>query len=272
MDFMPRIARVVVEIAVDREFDYLIPERLELELQVGSQVVVPFGRSEARGYVVSLSDQSDVDASKLKEIRDRVGKKVLIEQNILDLARWIADYYCAPVEAAVRTVLPSAVRKKGAGFKERLMVFPTDAAMNELAVEELRKRAPKQAAALDVLLGGKEMFLHHLARVAGTTTGTIRTLDEKGFVQIRRGAIRRDPMANQTILRTQPLELMPQQADALKMIKESVDTLKPPVILLYGVTGSGKTEVYLQAIQYAMDKGKGAILLVQEISLTPQTL
>jgi primosomal protein N' (replication factor Y) (superfamily II helicase) len=272
MAFMPRIARVIVEIAVDREFDYLIPDRLESEIQVGSQVVIPFGRTEARGYVVSLSDQSDVDVSKLKEIRDRVGKKVLVEQNILDLARWIADYYCAPVEAAVRTVLPGAVRKKGAGFKERLMVFPTDAATNELAVEELRRHAPKQAAALDVLLSGKNMFLHHLARAAGTTTGTIRTLEEKGFVQIQRGAVRRDPTANLTILPTQPLELMTQQADALKQIKESIDTLKPPVLLLYGVTGSGKTEVYLQAIQYAMDKGRGAIVLVPEISLTPQTL
>ncbi len=269
---MPRIARVIVEIAVDREFDYLIPERLEADLKVGSQVVVPFGRSEARGYIVSLADQSDVDFSKLKEIRDRVGKKALVEQNILDLARWIADYYCAPVEAAVRTVLPGAVRKKGAGFKQRLMVFPTDAATNELAVEALRKRAPRQADALDVLLASKGMFLPHLAKNAGVTTGTIRALEEKGFVQIGRSAVRRDPMANQTILKTHPLELMPQQADALKRVRESIDTLKPPVVLLYGVTGSGKTEVYLQAIQYAMDKGKGAIVLVPEISLTPQTL
>ena len=131
MAFMPRIARVVVEIAVDREFDYLIPDRLESEIQVGSQVVVPFGRSEARGYVVSLSDQSGVDASKLKEIRDRVGKKPLIEQNILDLARWIADYYSAPVEAAVRTVLPSAVRKKGAGFKEHGVGHPAGRSLGE---------------------------------------------------------------------------------------------------------------------------------------------
>ncbi|MFH0953070.1 MAG: primosomal protein N' [Verrucomicrobiota bacterium] len=267
---MARIARVVVEIAVDREFDYLIPERLQGEINVGSQVVVPFGRSEARGYVVALAESSD--RKDLKEIRDRVGKKTLVEQNILDLAKWMADYYCAPVERAVRTVLPGAVRRKGAGFKERLLVIPTERATDEMAVEQLRKRAPKQAAALDVLLGGKQMFLHHLARAAGTTSGTIRSLEEKGLVQIGRGAVRRDPMASQSLLRTLPLELMPQQAEALTLVRKSVDTLQPPVVLLFGVTGSGKTEVYLQAIQYALGQGKGAIVLVPEISLTPQTL
>ena len=267
---MARIAKVVVEIAVDKEFDYLIPERLQADIKVGSQVVVPFGRSEARGYVVGLADSSD--RADLKEIRDRVGKKALVEQNILDLARWMADYYVAPVERAVRTVLPSAVRKKGAGYKERLMVLPTEMATDEMAIEKLRQKAPKQAASLDVLLSGKQMFLHHLAKAAGTTAGTIRSLEEKGFVQIGRSPVRRDPLDNQSVLRTEPLELMSQQADALKLIQTSIDTGQPPVVLLYGVTGSGKTEVYLQAIQHALSKGKGAIVLVPEISLTPQTL
>ncbi len=267
---MPKIAKVIVEIAVDREFDYAIPEHLQAELKVGSQVVVPFGRSEARGYIVGLSESSD--RKDLKEIRDRVGKKALVEQNILDLARWIADYYVSPIEKAVRTVLPSAVRKKGAGFKERLLVFPTELATDAKSVEELRKRAPKQAAVLDVLLGAGQTFLNHLARAAHTTAATIHSLEEKGFVQIGRGAVRRNPMEGETILRTTPHELMPEQATALDLVKTSIETLKPPVVLLYGVTGSGKTEVYLQAIRHALDRGKGAIVLVPEISLTPQTM
>ncbi len=267
---MPKIAKVVVEIALNREFDYLIPEGLRDDIKVGTQVVVPFGRSEARGYVIALADSSD--RRDLKEIRDRVGRKALVEESILKLARWIGEYYAAPVEHAVRAVLPSAVRKKGAGFKERLMVFPTAIATDEMAVVPLRKKAPKQAAVLDVLLGGKQMFLNHLARAAHTTAGTIRGLEAKGFVTIGRSAQRRDPAAGQSILRTQPLELMPQQTEALRKVKQSIDTLKPAVVLLFGVTGSGKTEVYLQGIQHAMDRGKGAIVLVPEISLTPQTI
>ncbi|MEM7395301.1 MAG: primosomal protein N', partial [Verrucomicrobiota bacterium] len=94
--------------------------------------------------------------------------------------------------------------------------------------------------------------------------------EAKGLVDIKARQVLRDPQAGRHILETTPLELMPQQADALETIKGSISTLKPPVILLHGVTGSGKTEVYLQAIQYALDQGKGAIVLVPEISLTPQ--
>ena len=267
---MSRVAKVVVELAVGKEFDYLIPERLQGEVRIGSQVIVPFGRTEARGYVVGLADRSDY--AQLKEIRDLAGKKPLIEQRILDLARWMADYYLCPVEKALAAVLPSAVRKKGSGFKERLMVYPTELATQELAVEQLRKKAPKQARVLDVLLSGKQMFFSHLARAAATTTETIRRLEEKGFVRIGESAVRRDPLAGQVVLPTEPLKLMPQQEEALKVVVQSANTLSPPVVLLYGVTGSGKTEVYLQAIRHVLDQGKGAIVLVPEIALTPQTV
>lgn len=267
---MSRIAKVVVEFAVGKEFDYLIPEPLQADIRLGSHVIVPFGRTEARGYVVGFADSSEY--GELKEIRDLASKKPLIEQRILDLARWMADYYLCPVEKALAAVLPRVVRKRGAGFKERLMVYPTELATQELAVEQLRKRAPKQARVLDVLLSGKQMFFSHLARAAHTTTETIRKLEEKGFVRVGGSTVRRDPLAGQVVLPTEPLKLMPQQEEALKLIIQSADTLKPPVVLLYGVTGSGKTEVYLQAIRHALDQGKGAIVLVPEISLTPQTV
>ncbi len=267
---MHRIAKVIVELSLNREFDYLIPPELSGALEVGMQVVVPFGHSEARGTITGFSETSP-HKGKLKSIRARVGKSALVEQNLLDLARWMGEYYLAPIETSVRAVLPSAVRKKGSGFKERLMVFPA-AGAGELAVDALRKKAPKQAAVLAALCAGGAMFLHHLARAAGTGDAAVRALEKKGLVTIGREAQRRDPLQGQTILPSPPLALMPQQAEALARVVTSIETLEPAVVLLYGVTGSGKTEVYLQAIQRVLDRGGGAIVLVPEIALTPQTI
>ena len=270
MSDQPAIARVIVEVARNREFDYRIPERLLGALTVGAQVIVPFGHSEARGYVVGFKDSSTF--ARLKEIREMVGRQALVGENVLKLARWIADYYLAPVETAVRAVLPGAVRNKGAGYQERLQVVPAALSHDEAAMQQLRKRAPKQAAALDLLLSGGPAFLSHLAHAAHTSPAAVRGLEQKGFVQISRQTAERDPLAQQVFLRTEPLTLMPQQTAALAQVKQSMDTLQPPVILLYGVTGSGKTEVYLQAIQHGLARGRGAIVLVPEIALTPQTI
>jgi len=267
---MPSIAKVVVQLSLNREFDYRIPERLAGQLRLGMPVIVPFGHAEARGYVIGLADSSP--HARLKEIKDIVGDKSLLAPGILELAHWISSYYAAPIEQVIRTVLPSPVRHQKAGFIERLRVRPTPRAGDEEAIRRLRARAPKQAAALDLLLGGGPMFLNHLARAAKTTAGTIRGLEEKGFVAIEKHADRRDPLAGHTILRTEPLELMPQQAAALDLIKRSIATRQPPVVLLYGVTGSGKTEVYLQAIRHVLDRDQGVIVLVPEIALTPQTI
>ena len=267
---MAEFARIIVEVARNREFDYRIPEHLRATVHIGSQVVVPFGKSEACGYVVARPAAST--HGQLKEIRDVVGHKAIVSENMLKLARWMADYYLAPVEIAVRTVLPSAVRKKGAAFQERLQVVLAEKSHDAAAVLELHRRAPKQAAALDLLLGGGPAFLNHLAHAAQTTPAAIHGLEAKGFVQVVKEKVARDPLSNQLILHTEAPPLMPQQEDALTLIRQSIETLTPPVVLLFGVTGSGKTEVYLQAIKHTLARGQDAIVLVPEIALTPQTI
>ena len=267
---MPKIAKVVVEIALDREFDYQVPEALSATVRLGSRVHVPFGHSTARGYVVGFADHSD--RHDLKTITALISPKPLINETMLKLARWIADYYAATIEQAIRTVLPCAVRRRGAAFREQFCVTPTDQAHAASVSEGLRAKFPKQAAALEVLLRNKTMPMSALVRAAGTGAGVIKTLARKGLVTIVTEAIARDPLADQVILPTEPLTLFPEQAAALSLVKQSMDTLKPSVVLLHGVTGSGKTEVYLQAIRYGLDQGRGAIVLVPEISLTPQTV
>jgi len=265
-----RIAKVVVKLKLNRTFDYLVPDELLGSVRPGVQVLVPFGNSLREGFVTALASESAFD--KLKPIAKLLGEKALITENIMRLAHWMAEYYAAPLEAAIHTVLPSAVRNTATSFKRMLYVRPTAKAEDLALVEKLRRRSPKQALAVDVLMTGERILLRDLARAAETSTETIRRLEEKGFVEIAADTAPRDPLANAEYVRTQPLELMDQQRAALETVCASIDKLEPPVVLLHGVTGSGKTEIYLQAIQHCVERDLGAIVLVPEISLTPQTV
>ena len=316
------IAKVVVDVAVDKEFDYLIPDSLLAQVKLGSRVNLPFGPRKTQGFVVGFSHSSA--HPKLKAIESVVGEKPYIADTLLRLARWMADYYCAPVELAVQAVLPGAVRHQSAKFKEQLFVTHTltpalspegrggsaselplpsgeRAGVRVSSTESSRTKSPKQAAILDLLQTRGGMFLHDLIKLSGADAAAVRALEKKGLVRIEKQASLRDPFANHTILRTEHLVLMPGQATALEVVKRAIDKhsgktakdaadtaattssshsvvtgvpagIVSSVILLHGVTGSGKTEVYLQAIDYALNQGKGAIVLVPEISLTPQTI
>jgi primosomal protein N' (replication factor Y) len=291
---MASIAKVVVEISLDREFDYRIPASLQASIKVGTQVTVPFHSRELRGFVVGLSNYSAF-AGKLKEIAGVVGEKPLIPDPIMKLAYWIADYYCAPIEHAVRTVLPSAVRKRGAKHKKQLTVSLNPAAKRGAAknvdgasssvtpVQQDRQacttelEAPstlkgKQKLVFEILQAHGSMTLSELKERCGCSDSPIKTLEKNGVVKIEEATIQRDPHAGMELLRTKPFNLMVEQQTALETICASMDREKPQTVLLHGVTGSGKTEVYLQAIQHALDKGQGAIVLVPEIALTPQTV
>ena len=264
---MPGIAKVVVDIALDREFDYRVPPRLAGQLRPGSRVVVPFGRSTQTGYVVGLADRST--HAKLREIASIEGSKPLLDDEMLKLARWMADYYCAPVERAIRTVLPGAVRRRGSRFKSQAYVTLR---AERVSADSGKPPTAKQQAVLDLLAERGGMFMTALVRAAGVTASPVKALEKRGLVEIAERSVLRDPLANRHILRTQPLELMPEQAAAFDAIKTEIAGADPSVILLYGVTGSGKTEVYLQAIAHVLELGQGAIVLVPEISLTPQTV
>ena len=270
MSTSPTIARVIVDVALDREFDYRIPGSLQGTLEIGMQVQVPFGRRSTEGFVLGFRDTSDF--AELKEIQGLAKDEALLSPEAMRLAKWMADYYVAPIEQAIKTVLPGAVRRKGASHRKQLMVAPGDASSDAAVIADLRRRAPKQAAALDILLSGELMLLSDLVRAAKVTHPTVRAMEKKGLVHITEGVRERDPLAGQEFLRTKPLTLNGEQAGALEQIAGGIDAREARVVLLQGVTGSGKTEVYLQALAHAREQGKGAIVLVPEIALTPQTV
>jgi primosomal protein N' (replication factor Y) len=265
------IARVSLEIALRKEFDYLIPAALAGQVDVGSRVQVPFGPRKMLGVVTAVAEESG--HVNLKPILKVIGAQTLVTPKVLQLARWIADYYCCAPETALKSVLPEAVRKEDAGWRERLFVRVLP------VIGELPKLPKRQQDVWNLIVERREMPLAELVALAKTTAATVRKLEDCGRVKITAEVSERDPYSRETILPSQPLVLNPSQVAALGKITAAMDAPPPnrdpapsSTFLLYGVTGSGKTEIYLQAIAHALEQGKGAIVLVPEIALTPQTV
>lgn len=277
------IARVTLEIALRREFDYLVPVEFTGRVHIGSRVKVPFGPRQVMGCVTAVVAESP--HTNLRPILGVVGERSLVTPRVLALARWMADYYCCPVEVALKSVLPEAVRREQEGWKERLFVHALP------VIGGMPKLTQRQAEVWNIIEEWRELPLQELVDLAHTTAETVRRLEDRNLVSIGPKIMERDPYAREQILPSQPLPLNADQTKALAAVVGALDAAQPilperlaegaaslpataasQVFLLHGVTGSGKTEVYLQALAHCLNQGRGAIVLVPEISLTPQTV
>jgi primosomal protein N' (replication factor Y) len=260
---MGRIARVVPEVSLDQAFDYNVPA--EMAVPLGAKVRVPFGSREIVGYVVDFPAQAAV--KKLKAILAVLPAS--LPPSLIQLSRWVAEYYCAPLAVALKTVLPQAVRRADAAFKRRLWVAPLvrDLPPETAAVLE---KAKAQMRAWHHLQENGPGWLSDLSDIA--TPATWRALAERNLVSIEPQTQDRDPFLHSPVVESAAHTMNAEQIAALKIVDEEIASAKPRVVLLHGVTGSGKTEVYLQAIAGVLAAGKTALVLVPEIALTPQTV
>src|SRR5438445_2524439 len=267
----PSYVRVIIDRAIHRELDYLVPETLSERISVGSRVRVPFRHKSALATVVATLAQSEAEG--IRPIEAVVGDIPVLSEELLELGNWMSTYYCCPIETVMRSLLPQVIRRAEIGWKKQLFVQPARKIDNE-EIEQLRRRAPRQAELLEAISRlDAPISAAQLLRKMSLDNQTLRALVKRGFAELREQAVVRDPHGDEQFIATSNLELNEEQVLGMKRITEALDSpgsARP--ILLHGVTGSGKTEIYLQAIPATLARGRSAIVLVPEISLTPQTV
>lgn len=267
------IAQVIVDVVhtnVDRPFSYLIPEGMAVEQ--GSRVSVPLGKRRVDGFVVSLLEEdqlpADVPLQKLRPIAAVLDDYPALLPQLLTLARQLAEENHCPLSETLRLMLPAAMRTGRIQQKKELCAVLCPGVDAEKEADALR-RAPKRAMVLRLLKDGQPHGVGQLAQLVSNPRDALKALGEQGLVTLTEREVFRAPDTELEPARTVAPPLTDDQREALDSMIPSLEKGQG-AFLLHGVTGSGKTEVYLAMVQRTLEIGKGAIILVPEIALTPQ--
>jgi primosomal protein N' (replication factor Y) (superfamily II helicase) len=357
-------AEIAIPLYVHQTFTYALPESFAAQAQPGCRALVPFGRQLLTGYIVDIHatlEEAGLDAegTDIKAVEELFDTEPLVTRELLELTKWIADYYFAPWGETIKACLPAGINAEAetmlslttnareslsnlpakpttklqalqfiaanlddnGAINSRLLIKEFDKAKAGALIRELEKSGylivtrqmqdatvkPKKQQAVRLLersAGGppanaddtvtsaddgraarlteqqqrvirtlleapEPLGLTQLTEAADVSTSVIKTLEKRGLVEIFVREVRRDPLAHLKNLSADDLELMPQQQESLDAITNALSAHKYAAFLLHGVTGSGKTEVYIRAMRTALEQGKTALMLVPEISLTP---
>ncbi len=263
---------VLVDEAPDLELWYAIPKSQEGRAIAGCRVGVPLRNRRVNGTIIQVNPIEGQEGFKLRAILNLLHPKPLIPPVLLKLAAWMSEYYACRLETVVRGMIPEVVRTGTGGFKTQKAVLLKKQPTAE-DLEALGKRARRQAAILESLMRNPEtpMLLSTLSAEHSSAPSAVKRLEELGWVKVDDQIQLRDPCQEEEFLENAALELNDEQSEALTAILADMDAEEKKPILLKGVTGSGKTEVYLQALAETLERGRSSIVLVPEISLTPQT-
>ncbi len=270
------IATVCLFSGLDRDLTYEVDERLASEIQVGSMVVVPL-KNMTTSAIVKRIERTDTSQCqfKLRKIYSFVQPEPVLSPELIELAEWIKDYYSASTQIVLETMIPSVVRAGKSAMEAKEVSLLKE--LSEEDFSKLKKRAPMQALVYEYMLSNREAILQSaLMKMLSVSAQSIEALAKKGVLKLGMREIIRsaydDELANVELVASEPLKLNEQQQKAFNNIIEDISSDTFQTRLLYGITGSGKTEVYMQAMQKVLSEGGSCIFLVPEISLTPQTV
>ena len=268
-------ADIIIDIKhekLDKIFQYRIPDRLENELKTGMEVIVPFGKGNrpVKGYVTGITDSCSYDLSKVKEITDISRGSVEIEAKLIALAAWMKENYGGTMIQALKTVLPIK-QKENARVKKYLRLLLEKDAGKEKLDFYLEKNQKARARLLAALLDQPVLEYDLAVKKLHITLPVIRALEEQGVLALESEQVYRNPVRGSR--REAPeITFTPEQQAAVSRFEQDYRAGKRETYLLYGVTGSGKTEVYMEMIRQVVKLGKQAIVLIPEIALTYQTV
>lgn len=257
---------------LNKVFDYIVPKEFENKIMIGSRVFVPFGKGNglSEGFVLELKENSEFAKKKIAKIED----SILTSENI-ELAKLMAEKYFCNVSDCIRLMLPPGNSSKDLSkrVKEKTSRFVYLNVPKEKVIEEIESgviKSEKHRKLLNFLLQNDGFDATELEAITEVSKAIMKTLEKNGYIKFKEEKIERNPLIHKTIKRDEKLELTKEQQDAYDQIEFVLENEEFVEFLLHGITGSGKTEVYLQLIEKTIELGKNAMILVPEISLTPQ--
>ena len=258
---------------LDRTFDYNVPIEMQEKIKIGSRVLVSFGtyKKLEEGFVVGFKQTTDF---KTKDISKLETESTLNERKV-ELAKWMAKRYFCNLSEAIKLMLPPGTTSKKVENRIGIrtgnfvkLIKTSDEIFFEIDSGKLK--SDKQIRLLKFLIENDDVYISDLEDLSGVSKAVMKTLEKNGYISIYEKQIERNPLVNKQVIKSSNLKLTQEQQKAYNKIEESIEDRMNSEYLIFGITGSGKTEIYLQLIDKVLKEGKSSIVLVPEISLTPQ--